>query len=143
MGANAESFDAEVKIAVMDFQSGAGLVADGIVGPKTLKALNMPMDDAMMAKDKMMKETMADGKDAMMRDTSDKMAKDTMAADKMEKDAMLKDAMADGKDAMMKDGAITATLQRFDIGHDEKTMAITAVEGSYGTVTVTPLQGDS
>ncbi len=150
MGAGANQFDAEVKQAVMDFQSGAGLTADGIVGPKTLKALNTAMDDTMMkdtmakdSMDKMADDKMAADKMAADKMESDAMMKDTMAKDSMDKgDAMMKDSMAKG-DAMMKDGMITATLQRFDIGHDEKTMEIMAVEGSFGTVTVKPLQGDS
>ncbi len=125
MGSGAMVFDADVKSAVMDYQSKAGLRADGIVGPRTLKSLNSPMDDAMMAKDTMAKDSMA--KDTMME------SKDAMA-----KDSMAKDSMAKG-DAMMKDEAMTAMLHRFDIGHDEKTMTTTAVDGSFGTVTVKPL----
>ena len=82
-------------------------------------------------------------KEAMMMD--DKMAKDTMADDKMKKDDMAKDAMMKkdemAKDEMMKkdemammDGGIV--LKRFDIGHDEKSMAISEVEGDFGTITI-------
>jgi hypothetical protein len=61
------------------------------------------------------------------------MAKDTMAKDTMAKDTMM-------KDAMMKDGGmLSAVLHRFDIGHDEKTMATTAVPGEFGTVSVKKL----
>ena len=60
------------------------------------------------------------------------MAKDTMA-----KDTMAKDTMA--KDTMMKDGMLSAVLHRFDIGHDEKTMATTPVAGEFGTVSIKKL----
>ncbi len=65
------------------------------------------------------------------------MAKDTMAKDTMAKDTMAKDTMA--KDTMMKDGMLSAVLHRFDIGHDEKTMATTPVAGEFGTVSVKKL----
>ena len=50
---------------------------------------------------------------------------------------MAKDTMA--KDTMMKDGMLSAVLHRFDIGHDEKTMATTPVAGEFGTVSVKKL----
>ena len=50
---------------------------------------------------------------------------------------MAKDTMA--KDTMMKDGMLSAVLHRFDIGHDEKTMATTTVAGEFGTVSVKKL----
>ena len=55
----------------------------------------------------------------------------------MAKDTMAKDTMA--KDTMMKDGMYSAVLHRFDIGHDEKSMAITPVAGEFGTVSVKKL----
>lgn len=116
MGANAMVFDAGVKSAVMEYQSKAGLTADGVVGPMTLKSLNSPaMDDTMAAKDTMAKDTMMESKDAM--------AKDTMAKDSME----------------MEHSAMTVTLHRFDIGHDENTKVTTPVAGEFGTVTVKAL----
>ena len=81
-------------------------------------------------------------KDAMMKDggmAKDSMEKDTMAKDAMAKDSMVKDAMAKdsmAKDAMM-DAGLTASFERFDIGHNEKTRKTTKVEGSWATVTVT------
>jgi pentapeptide MXKDX repeat protein len=128
MGAGADVYDADLKSAVMEYQSKAGLHADGVVGPMTLKSLN---SHAMM-EDTMAKDTMMDDK-AMAADT---MAKDGMAKDGMAKDTMSKDAMA--KDAMM-DEAMATPLHRFDIGHDENTRTITSVEGTFGTVTVKQL----
>lgn len=108
---NEMMFDDAVRASVVKYQMEHGLTADGIIGPKTLASLN----GKMMAKDTMAKDTMA--KDAMAKDT---MAKDTMA-----------------KDTMMKDGGmLTAVLSRFDIGHDEKTMATTPVAGEFGMVSV-------
>lgn len=144
MGANAMVFDAGVKSAVMDYQSKAGLAADGVVGPMTLKSLNKPAMDDTMAKDTMAEDTMMDSKDSMAK-------KDTMAADTMAKDAMAKkDTMMESKDAMAKDtmakdsmemdhSAMTVTLHRFDIGHDENTKMTKPVAGEFGTVTVKAL----
>ena len=61
------------------------------------------------------------------------MAKDTMMKDTMTKDTMAKDTMMKG------DGMLSAVLHRFDIGHDEKTMATTPVAGEFGTVSVKKL----
>jgi pentapeptide MXKDX repeat protein len=110
---NEMMFDEGLRSAVMDYQKAHGLSADGVVGPSTLASLNKKM----MAKDTM--------------------AKDTMAKDTMAKDTMAKDSMA--KDTMMKDGMLSAVLHRFDIGHDEKSMAITPVAGEFGTVSVKKL----
>ncbi len=115
---NEMMFDDGLRSSVMKYQMEHGLTADGIVGPVTLASLN----GKMMAKDTMMKDTMA---------------KDTMAKDTMAKDTMAKDTMA--KDTMMKDGMLSAVLHRFDIGHDEKTMATTPVAGEFGTVSVKKL----
>lgn len=111
---DAMMFDDGLRSAVMKYQMEHGLTADGVVGPMTLASLN--------------------GK-TMAKDT---MAKDAMAKDAMAKDTMAKDTMM--KDAMMQDGGIlSAVLHRFDIGHDEKTMATTAVPGEFGTVSVKKL----
>ncbi len=115
---NEMMFDEGLRSAVMDYQKAHGLTADGVVGPSTVASLNKKM----MAEDTMAKDTMA---------------KDTMAKDTMAKDTMAKDTMA--KDTMMKDGMLSAVLHRFDIGHDEKTMATTPVAGEFGTVSVKKL----
>jgi hypothetical protein len=100
---NEMMFDDALRSAVMEYQKGHGLTADGVVGPSTVASLNKKM-----------------------------MAEDTMAKDTMAKDTMM-------KDTMMKDGMLSAVLHRFDIGHDEKTMATTPVAGEFGTVSVKKL----
>ncbi|WP_417767160.1 L,D-transpeptidase family protein [Stappia sp.] len=49
--ANEELFDAEVKAAVLAFQRDNGLHPDGVVGPRTLLALNAVSDDGMAISD--------------------------------------------------------------------------------------------
>lgn len=138
MGAGAMDFDADLKSAVMDYQHKAGLKADGVVGPMTLKSLNSPPMDDKMSKDGMAKDSMA--KDSMAMDDK-AMPADAMAKDTMGKDAMAEDTMAKGgmdKEEMM-DEAMSAALHRFDIGHDENTKTITEITGTFGTVTVKAL----
>ncbi len=49
--AGADLFDAEVKAAVLAFQKDNGLHPDGVVGPRTLLALNAVSDDGMAVSD--------------------------------------------------------------------------------------------